>query len=229
MKEGPDISRLASLIGDPARANMLTALMGGKALTAKELAQEAGVTAQTASSHLGKLLDGGLVAVRQEGRHRYVRIADAGVANMLERLAGLAADKGHSRLLTGPRDPAMRACRVCYDHLAGDRSVRLYDAMVAAEWFEGRPERPTLTERGHAQLGLMGINLDALGASKRPLCRPCLDWSERRYHLAGRLGAVLLDHLLQQDWAKRLPGSRTVRFTPKGEPAFDAWLGLIKR
>ena len=229
MKEGPDITRIAALIGDPARANMLNALMSGRALTAKELAAEANITAQTASSHLGKLLDGGLAIVRQEGRHRYFAIADPQVADILERMSGLAASKGHLRHSTGPRDPAMRDCRTCYDHLAGESAVRLYDAMAVAKWFTGRPERPGLAKHALESLSLFGIDSDPLFRAKRPVCRPCLDWSERRYHLAGSLGAELLKTFLYRNWVKRHAHSRTISFTPKGDKEFAAILAFIQR
>ncbi|MFO1165925.1 MAG: winged helix-turn-helix domain-containing protein [Paracoccus sp. (in: a-proteobacteria)] len=131
MKDGPDIARVAALIGDPARANMLTALMGGRALTASELAQEAGVTAQTASSHLARLAEGGLIRQRKQGRHRYHQLASAEVAALLESLMGLAAGAGHLRRRPGPRDPAMRRARVCYDHLAGEMGTTMFESMLA--------------------------------------------------------------------------------------------------
>lgn len=131
-KGGPDIARLAALIGDPARANMLTALMAGRALTAGELAREAGVTPQTASGHIARLEEGGLVAIVRQGRHRYATLAGPEVAEALEALMGLAAGQGHLRSRPGPRDPALREARVCYNHLAGDRGLQMYDALVAA-------------------------------------------------------------------------------------------------
>ena len=131
MKTGPDIARVASLVGDPARANMLSALMSGRALTASELAQEAGITPQTASSHLAKLEAGGLVEPEKQGRHRYYRLADPDVGGVLEGLAALAARAGHMRVRTGPKDPALRRARVCYDHLAGDLGVQMLESMKA--------------------------------------------------------------------------------------------------
>src|SRR5580693_3980844 len=129
MKAGPDIAMVASLVGDPARANMLTALMSGRALTASELAQEAGITPQTASSHLSKLEAGGLIELEKQGRHRYYRLSDPDVAGVLEGLAGLAARAGHMRVRTGPKDPELRRARICYDHLAGDLGVQMLDSM----------------------------------------------------------------------------------------------------
>ena len=129
MKEGPNIASVASLVGDPARANILSALMDGRALTATELAKEAGVTPQTASSHLSKLEKGGLLLPVKQGRHRYYRLSGPDVADVLERLMGLAARTGHVRTRTGPRDPEMRSARVCYDHLAGDRAVWMLEQL----------------------------------------------------------------------------------------------------
>src|SRR5215469_16064965 len=131
-KEGPSIARVASLAGEPARANMLSALLSGKALTASELAGEAGITLQTASSHLSKLESGGLVSSQKQGRHRYFRLAENDVAEMLEAMMGVAARAGHMRTRTGPKDPAMRKARVCYNHLAGEMGVRLFDSLAAS-------------------------------------------------------------------------------------------------
>src|SRR5512142_2029665 len=129
MKSGPDIALVASLVGDPARANMLTALMNGRALTASELAHEAGITPQTASSHLAKLEAGGLIEPEKQGRHRYYRLSDPDVADVLERRAGLAARTGHMRVRTGPKEPALRRARICYDQLAGDLGVQMLDSL----------------------------------------------------------------------------------------------------
>ena len=188
MKEGPDIALIGSLIGDPARANMLTTLMTGKALTASELAAEAGITAQTASSHLSKLETAGLLTQRKQGRHRYFALADDEVGNLLEAMMGLAAKRGHMRARTGPRDPALRKARVCYNHLAGDYGVRMFDSMVARELLVEEGEEISLTDAGEVFVGELGIALPELTQSRRPLCRSCLDWSERRTHLAGTLG-----------------------------------------
>jgi DNA-binding transcriptional ArsR family regulator len=129
MKAGPDIAIIASLVGDPARANMLTALLSGRALTASELSQEAGITPQTASSHLSKLEAGGLIEQEKQGRHRYYRLADPDVGGVLEGLAALAARAGHMRVRTGPKDPELRRARICYDHLAGDLGVQMLDSL----------------------------------------------------------------------------------------------------
>ncbi len=139
---------VASLVGDPARANMLTALMSGRALTASELAQEAGITPQTASSHLSKLEGGGLIEQEKQGRHRYYRLTDPDVAGVLEGLAGLAARAGHMRVRTGPKDPALRRARICYDHLAGDLGVQMLDSMKMQRLVRSRKQDIELTAEG---------------------------------------------------------------------------------
>src|SRR5215467_2133966 len=179
MKAGPSIAPIAALAGDPARANMLAALMSGKALTASELANEAGVTAQTASSHLAKLEDGGLIGAVKQGRHRYFRLADPDVADMLEKMMGVAARAGHLRTRPGPSDPAIRKARVCYDHLAGEMGVALFDSLVQRRLVAGG-ER--LTRRGREFAGSFGLELDDLSRERRTLCRTFLDWSMRRNH-----------------------------------------------
>jgi len=226
MKEGPDIARLASLIGDPARANMLTALMDGRALTASELASQAGVTKQTASAHLAKLIDGGLLACEAQGRHRYFRLNGGDVAAALESLMGVAAKRSGKRTRTGPKDPALRKARICYDHLAGDLGVHLYDRLLERGWLAERESGLTVTPGGKAALADFGVFVEALTKAKqRKLCRSCLDWSLRRHHLAGSLGQALLQRVEALKWARRLPDSRVIAFTPPGERAFMKWLG----
>ena len=220
MKEGPDIALLGSLIGDPARANMLTALMNGMALTATELAGVAGITAQTASTHLKKLESGGLLQQRKQGRHRYFSLSDDDVASVLENLAGLAAKKGHVRVRTGPKDPALRKARVCYNHLAGEMGVQMYDSLGARDFMALGRDALTLTDGGWSFVSQLGIDADALSKSRRPVCKPCLDWSARRSHLAGALGTSLLDRFFELGWAKRETGTRIVSFTRNGEAEF---------
>lgn len=220
MKDGPDIALIGALIGDPARANMLTALMSGKALTASELAVEAGVTLPTVSAHLKRLEDGGLILQRKQGRHRYFALASADVGSVLEAIMGLAASSGHTRVRTGPRDLAMRKARVCYNHLAGELAVEMFDRLRAVAAVDGDAEGLLLTEAGVGFFSRAGIDVAALSAGRRPLCRACLDWSARRSHLAGALGRAVLDHVFAEGWARRLEGSRAVVFTPAGERHF---------
>jgi len=222
MKDGPDIARIAALIGDPARANMLTALMSGKALTATELSHEAGVTLQTASSHLARLVQGGLVEQRRQGRHKYVSLASDDVAHLLENLMGLAAGSGHLRTRTGPRDGALRNARVCYNHLAGTQGIKMYDSFIRQRFLEPDTNGLALTDKGSTFVRSFGIDLDALHAKRSPLCRECLDWSERRSHLAGSLGRAMLCRMEELRWVKRVADSRAVRFTNAGQADFDA-------
>lgn len=217
MKEGPDIAQLGALIGDPARANMLTALMAGGALTASELAAEAGVTVQTASSHLKKLETADLLIQRKQGRHRYFALADDDVGALLETMMGLAARRGLTRTRTGPKDPALRKARVCYNHLAGELGVQLYDGLLASALLAETGGEPVLTPIGRERMIRFGIDINALETQRRPLCRSCLDWSARRTHLAGALGQSLLSRFESLGWARREPASRVVHFTARGE------------
>jgi DNA-binding transcriptional ArsR family regulator len=226
MKDGPSIVGIAALLGERARADILTALMAGPALTATELAAEAGVTKQTASAHLAKLLDARLVAVESQGRHRYFRLADRDVAELMEKIMGVAYRAGAVRLRTSPREPALRKARVCYDHLAGDLGVRLYDALLERHLLSPGTTGLTLSRKGRRSFEDLGIDLDALSRLRRPLCRACLDWSERRYHLAGALGAALLARFVALGWARMAQGSRVVAFSPPGERALQERFGL---
>lgn len=220
MKLGPDISRIAALIGDPARANMMSALMGGCALTAGELAREAGVTPQTASSHLAKLSEGGLVVPRRQGRHAYYALAGEEVAELLESLAGLAARNGAMRTRPGPREPAMRTARVCYDHLAGELGVAMLDSLTARGLVEDREGSLNLSGEGAGFMRAFGVEPEGLAQGRRPLCKACLDWSVRRSHLGGALGKALLDRIYARGWARRLDGTRIVAFSAPGLAAF---------
>lgn len=222
MKEGPDIALLGSLIGDPARANMLTALMSGKALTASELAAEASVTLQTASTHLSKLQAGGLIHQRKQGRHRYYSLADDDVGSVLESMMGLAAKKGHLRTKTGPNDPALRKARVCYNHLAGELGVQMLDGLLIRKLLVENGDDIELTEDGRIFFTKFGVEVDALKKLRRPLCKSCLDWSARRSHLAGSLGTAILDRIYKLGWARRDDGTRIVVFTKKGDAEFLA-------
>jgi DNA-binding transcriptional ArsR family regulator len=226
MHEGPSLARLAALIAEPSRAGMLATLMAGQALTATELANAAGIGRATASAHLSKLVDAGFLEVASQGRHRYFRLAGEPVAQMLEQLLGMAHAAGAVPLVTGPRDAALRHARICYDHLAGQLGVALHERLLArgALVHDGPALRagPALG----AVLGPLGLSpdplADAAGPAGRPLCRACLDWSQRRDHLAGSLGAALLAHAFTRGWARRVDGSRVVRFTSAGEAAWSA-------
>ncbi|WP_240232308.1 ArsR/SmtB family transcription factor [Devosia lacusdianchii] len=220
MKDGPAISSVAALIGDPARANILTALMDGRALTVSELAEAAGVTLQTASGHLAKLTEANLLVAEKQGRHRYLRLSGNDVAQVLEQLMTLAQRTGSTRVRTGPNDAALREARVCYDHLAGEAGVALFGALTAKGLVTGG-ETISLTDNGRSWFERFGIPVSDLERARRPVCLHCLDWSERRHHLAGALGSALLDQFLYRDWLRRGTG-RTLQFTTAGKKAFAA-------
>jgi DNA-binding transcriptional ArsR family regulator len=226
MSDGPNITRIAAAIGDPVRAEMLTALMGGRALTATELATHTGITKQTGSTHLRRLLDARLVAMHAQGRHRYFSIANEDVAQLIERMTGIAADASAVRLRTGPREPALRKARVCYDHLAGRLAVSMYDRFTREGWLHFNQQTLTLTHEGEHSMSRFGIDLDRVRTRRRTLCRACMDWSERRNHLAGALGAAILDRILDRGWAKRERASRLIVFRPSGERAFNDAFGI---
>lgn len=215
------IANVASLIGDPARANILTALMDGRALTVSELAEAAGVTVQTASGHLSKLVEAQLLKSEKQGRHRYFRLSGEDVAQVLEALMGLAQRTGAVRVRTGPKDAALREARVCYDHLAGETGVSLLQDITRRGFVRGDADEVSLTESGQQFFANFGIDLEDLTKGRRPVCLHCLDWSERRHHLGGALGASLLSNMIERDWIRRGNG-RVLTFTTKGEDGFRA-------
>lgn len=224
-------AEIAALVGDPARAGMLDALMDGRALTAAELARIAGITPQTASGHLARLCAAGLLTVQRQGRHRYHSLATPMVAQMLESIASVAAERPapppRKPLPVGPRDRALRRARTCYDHLAGELAVGMAARMVARGELELSADGGALTEAGADFLGGLGVDLRAARAKRgRLFCRPCLDWSERRPHLAGALGAALCSACLDQGWLRRLPGTRALAVTPEGALMLGRAFGL---
>ncbi|MBS9716865.1 ArsR/SmtB family transcription factor [Pseudohalocynthiibacter aestuariivivens] len=229
MKEGPDIALTASLIGDPARANMLVALMDGRALTATELATEAGVTKQTASTHLARLVEGQLLTREVQGRHHYFRLTGSDVGAVLEALMGISAHRTGHRARPGPRDPALRYARVCYDHLAGEIGVTLFDRAKALGWMSNGEASLKLSNSGRLALTRFGLDMDELESQRRPVCRSCLDWSMRRHHLAGGLGKALLQEIFKKGWARRLPDSRVVAFSTAGKSEMLDWLNLASK
>lgn len=223
MKYGPDISPVAQLLGDPARANMVMALMAGQALSAAELAQEAGVTPPTATGHLNKLVSLGLLKGEKRGRHRFFQLCDPDVGEAVEALIAVAARAGHARARPGPRDEAMRHARSCYDHLGGRLAVDLAGRWLAAGLLAWRGGVFQLTRKGREFLSSRGVELARLEEMKRPLCRSCLDWSERRPHLGGALGAAILALVVKEGWAARGQGVRAVSFSRRGEESFVRW------
>ena len=212
--------------GEEARTAMLTALMDGRALTAGELAREAGVTAQTASGHLARMEEAGLLVRRKQGRHRYVALVGDEVGRMLEAMMGVAAASGRTRTRTGPKEPALRMARVCYDHLAGGHAVDLLTRLAQRGAVQEEGEDLLLTDDGAALFEGFGIDLATLRKSRRPVCRSCLDWSERRFHRGGGLGAAVLTALYDQGWAKREDGTRVVSFSNHGLALFREAFGL---
>jgi Helix-turn-helix domain len=195
---------------------MLSALMSGKALTATELAGVASVTKQTASAHLAKLLERNLLVQERQGRHRYFRLADDEVAQLLEGLMTLSHKVGVPRLQIGPTEPALRKARVCYDHLAGETGVSLFESLQRQRLLTVVGEGAELTVAGIERMQALGIDVDSLLRRRRPVCRVCLDWSERRHHLAGSLGAALLELCFERRWAARAKRSRAVMFNAAG-------------
>jgi DNA-binding transcriptional ArsR family regulator len=214
------LAEIGALVGDPGRANMLAALIDGRALTARELADHAGVTPQTASGHLARLVTAGLIKVEPQGRHRYHRLASAEVAAMLESMMQIANAAPSRPIRLGPKDEALRAARSCYDHLAGRLGVALADALVARRFIDLDADGGAVTDAGRTFLTEFGVDASAPSCGRRPFCKPCLDWSERRPHLAGVLGAQLLDRSLALGWVRRLEGTRALSITPKGRQGF---------
>ena len=220
MPNNPDIAAIAALVGDPTRGRMLTALMDGRAQTATELSLAGGVTASTASTHLARLCQGGLLTEVKQGRHRYFRLASSDVSAAIEALMRIAPQPPRAIASSGPDSPELRHARICYDHLAGEVAVRLLDRLRADRLVAGTDEAMDLTPRGREWCARWGIDLEVLRRSRRRLCRPCLDWSERRAHLAGSLGAALFDRLVALRYAARERGSRRLIVSPRGA----AWL-----
>ncbi len=232
MSDHTTLAGIGALVGDPGRARMLAALLDGRALTAMELAAHAGVTPQTASAHLAKLVATGLVVMQRQGRHRYHSLASSEVAGVLESMSGLAASLGGANgrpVRVGPRDAALRAARTCYDHLAGRLAVGLADAMSSRGYLEITPDGGLVTREGAAFLLDFGIDLAAAAPSRRALCRTCLDWSERRLHLAGALGAAIQRRCFALHWVRRLEGARALAVTTSGESGFRKVFGLVTR
>ncbi len=223
MKEGPVIASVAALLGDPARANMLSALMDGRALTVSELAEAAGVTIQTASGHLSKLGAANLLTAEKQGRHRYFRLSGPDVAQVLEALMGLAQRTGAVRVRTGPKDAALRNARICYDHLAGEQGVALLNGIRRQGLVEGETDL-ILTDQGRNFFTGFGVDVTRLEKGRRPICRACLDWSERRNHLGGALGAAILATIIDRRWGRRDQG-RALVFSPDGLREFQKAFG----
>jgi DNA-binding transcriptional ArsR family regulator len=246
-----EVARIASLVGEPARTAMLVALVDGRALTAGELARASHVTPATASRHLALMLDAGLLQVEQQGRHRYFRLASVEVARVLESMMQIASTRAApTPVRTGPRDAALRFARTCYDHLAGRLAVAIFDHLVEEGALVVEEDGARLTDRAPAVFGPLDLLLPSGGGREGgaatapapsaptptlpqrgreanvPSCRPCLDWGERRMHLAGRMGRLLCTHTLQRGWLLRKPGARVLELTPSGAGVLRDWLGV---
>lgn len=219
-------ARIGALIGVPARANMLAALAGGQALTATELALHAGVTAQTTSSHLKKMSDLNLIVVEKQGRHRYYRLADARVFDALEPLAHLLPDQPVAHRTPSKILMELKESRMCYDHLAGVLGVAVADALKDRSYVTEDDKDFHATDAGIGFFADLGIDFDGLKNKRRHLARRCLDWSERRPHVGGALGAALADSFLEKGWIERIVNSRKVVMTETGRDALAQRLGI---
>lgn len=220
-----DIAIVAALLGDPSRAGICSALMGGVALPASELAYVARVTPQTVSGHLAQLVDGGLLAMERHGRHRYYRLAGSDVAAAIEALSRIAPPRGLRTRATAAPEP-MRLARRCYDHLAGHLGVALAEAMLRRRLLRRRDGDFVLTRRGTAWFAALGVEVADLRQHARPLTRSCLDWSERRPHLAGALGAALLAAFQSRKLIRQVKSSRVVELLPRGRDWLKSELDL---
>jgi DNA-binding transcriptional ArsR family regulator len=220
-----ELARVAGMIGDPTRAAMLGALLGGEALPAGELARQAGVAPATATSHLARLVEHGLLSRRRSGRHRYFTLASADVAAALEALGRITPSRRDTTAGAPAPNGSTRFARTCYDHLAGVLGVMVTERLlerqliVGNDWYE-------VTAAGDTWFRLLGIDLDVLRRSRRVVARPCLDWTERRDHLAGGAGAALASLMLERRWITRVEGTRAVRLTLRGREALFRTLGL---
>jgi DNA-binding transcriptional ArsR family regulator len=221
-----DIASVAALLADDARASMLLTLLGGEPIPAGELARRAGVSPSGASAHLRRLREGGLITQEQVGRHRYFRLASRELAEALESLVLVAPVRAASSFRESEGTRALRHARTCYDHLAGELGVAVADALVERGVLARADDAFTVTSDGTRWLASLGIDLDAVTTSRRSLARACLDWSERRPHLAGSLGAAVADLFFARKWIRRLPGGRAVAVTPDGRVWLERELGL---
>jgi DNA-binding transcriptional ArsR family regulator len=222
----PDVSVLAGLIGDPARCSMLDALMDGRSLTAKELAYYGGITPQTASSHLAKLSGAGLILLEKQGRHRYYRLASTQVAEALEAMMVLAARRKPVRPAASHALRDMRVARTCYDHLAGFLGVSLTNAMIDRRVLTPNGREFGVDAQGLAFLAELGVDVAQARRQRRAFARQCLDWTERRLHLAGSLGAALASRCFELGWVARQDEGRALRITPAGRKGFKARFGV---
>ena len=226
MITGPIIAEIAALVGDPARATIVSALLDGRALTASELAFAARIAPQTASTHLAKLTEAGLLSVVRSGRHRYFRLASPTVADMIDGIVAVALEKRPRYRPLSPQARALGAARICYDHLAGRLSVDLTDSYVAREYVVLDDGAAEITTAGTRFFTEFGIELPTLRSTRRHLCRLCLDWTERRPHIAGAVGAAITARYFDLGWLERMNGGHAVIVTPLGRRGFLKTFGI---
>jgi DNA-binding transcriptional ArsR family regulator len=226
MKEDPRLAEIAALVGDPARANILTALLDGRALTASELAYFAGVSPQTASGHLAKLTQSRMLALQKQGRHRYYRLATPQVARMIESIMEVAVGAPERYRPPSKADAALRAARTCYDHFAGRLGVGLADALGTCGHIVLTDQGGEVTEAGVDFLTGFGLDLADARRRRRAYCRPCLDWTERRPHLGGAIGAALAARCFALHWVERQRDSRALLITTAGRRGLDEVFGI---
>ena len=219
----PRLARVAAMVADPARSRMLAYLLSGECASAGELAKVASVSGATASGHLGKLLDARFLVCEARGRHRYYRLADAEVAHVLEALALVAERGDHDRAWGHPQRQHLRFARCCYGHMAGRLGVAVFDALRLAGGLKAAVDGYQLTPEGRRWLAELGLQ-PSPPTGRRRYAYPCLDWSERRDHLAGKLAAAMLAHFVAQGWLQRRPGERALRLTTAGRHALESWL-----
>ncbi|MBA3911705.1 MAG: transcriptional regulator [Rhodobacter sp.] len=219
MTDSPNIAALAAPLADPARARMVLALMDGRARTVGELGAAAGLGKASASEHLAKLTDAGFLKAERQGRHKYLTLASPEVAGLIEAMMALAGRTPARLPQIGPRDPALREARLCYNHLAGALGVRVYRSLSACGYLAHRPGGLDLTPSGRAFCHDFGLTETDLAPARTPLCRDCLDWSERQSHLGGRLGRLLLQRMEALGWLRRRPEGRALIVTPEGRRA----------
>jgi DNA-binding transcriptional ArsR family regulator len=223
---GPIIAEIAALVGDPARATIVSALLDGRALTASELACAARITPQTASTHLAKLTEAGLLLMVRDGRHRRFRLTSPTVADMIDGIVAVALEKRPRYRPLSRHARALSAARICYDHLAGRLSVDLTDSFVAREYVVLGDEAAEITTAGTRFLTKFGIALPTLRSTRRHFCRLCLDWTERRPHIAGAVGAAITKRYFDLGWMERMKGSHAVIVTPLGRRGFRETFGI---
>ena len=216
MSNAPRIAEVAALVGDPARANILCALLGGRALTATELAYAAGVTPQTTSGHLAKLAGARLLVPMKQGRHRYYRLAGPHVGQMLEGIMKVAISGPPRFQPRTPADDKLRHARTCYDHIAGVLGVGLAERLTECEHIVLGDEAGKVTPAGAEFFARLGVDLTAARSKRRLFCRPCLDWTERRPHIGGAVGAALANRCFELKWIERVRGTRALSITPAG-------------